>query len=168
MYNSNYNLVRPGIILYGYESFEGALDKIDLRPISVLKSKVTFLKEVEAGTSIGYSRSYITNKKTKVATIPIGYADGFSRLLSNKGEVVIKGKKVPIIGSVCMDGFMADVTDIDVEVGDTVYLWDNENITITEGLSGNEQIIKAGTSHLQDGETVKTIEFSASNIGEEL
>lgn len=130
--DSNYNLVRPGIILYGYESFEGALDKIDLRPISVLKSKVTFLKEVEAGTSIGYSRSYITNKKTKVATIPIGYADGFSRLLSNKGEVVIKGKKVPIIGSVCMDGFMADVTDIDVEVGDTVYLWDNENITIED------------------------------------
>lgn len=128
-----YNLVRPGMIMYGYESFEGANEKIDLKPICKLKSKITFLKEVGEGVSIGYSRSYITNRKTKVATIPMGYADGLRRSLSNKGYVFIRGHKVPIIGSICMDGFMADVTELDeVSVGDDVYIWDNENITLEE------------------------------------
>ena len=131
--DSYYNLVRPGIILYGYDSCEGASQKLDLKPICKLKSKITYLKEVEANTSIGYSRSYVTSRKTKVATIPVGYADGLKRALSNKGEVVIRGKKVPIIGSICMDSFMADVTDLnDVEAGDDVYIWDNENITVED------------------------------------
>lgn len=131
--NSYYNLVRPGLILYGYDSCEGATEKLDLKPVCKLKSKITFLKDVEANTSIGYSRSFITNKKTKVATIPIGYADGLKRALSNKGEVVIRGKRVPIIGSICMDSFMADVTDVEgVSAGDDVYIWDNENITVDE------------------------------------
>jgi alanine racemase len=129
---NSYNLVRPGIIMYGYEPFEGAKEKIDLKPVCKLKSKITFLKEVEEGASIGYSRSYITKRKTKVATIPIGYADGFKRELSNKGYVLINGKKAPIIGSICMDGFMADVTDIEASIGDEVYIWDNENITLEE------------------------------------
>ena len=131
--DSYYNLVRPGIILYGYESFDKTMKKIDLKPVCKLKSKITFLKEVDAGTSIGYSRSYITNKKTKVATIPIGYADGLRRALSNKGEVVINGKMVPIIGNICMDGLMADVTELEnVALGDDVYIWDNEIITLEE------------------------------------
>lgn len=130
---SCYNLVRPGMIMYGYESFEGAKNKIDLKPVCKLRSKITFLKEVEEGASIGYSRSFVTNRKTKVATIPIGYADGFRRSLSNKGYVFVNGRKVPIIGSICMDGFMADVTDIEnISVGDDVYIWDNENITLEE------------------------------------
>lgn len=131
--NSYHNLVRPGIILYGYDSCEGSVEKLDLKPICKLKSKITFLKEVEANTSIGYSRSFVTSRKTKVATIPVGYADGLRRTLSNKGEVLIRGKRVPIIGSVCMDSFMADVTDLDeVAAGDDVYIWDNENITVEE------------------------------------
>lgn len=131
--DSYYNLVRPGIILYGYDSCEGAVKKLNLKPVCKFKSKITFLKEVEENTSIGYSRSYVTTRKTKVATIPVGYADGLKRALSNKGEVVINGKKVPIIGSVCMDSFMADVTDIeDVSAGEDVYIWDNENITVEE------------------------------------
>lgn len=126
-----YNLVRPGIIMYGYPSFEGI--KIDIKPIAKLKSQITFLKEVEAGTSISYSRKFITKRKTKVATIPIGYADGIRRILTNSGEVVIKGKKVPIIGTVCMDSFMVDVTDIpNVKIGEEVYIWDNEVITLEE------------------------------------
>ena len=104
-----------------------------LKPIAVLKAKVTFLKTVEKGTSIGYSRSYITTKETKVATIPIGYADGFRRDFSNGWEVLINGKKVPIIGKVCMDSFMADVTELDdVKLGDEVVIWDNENITLEQ------------------------------------
>ena len=131
--DSYYNLVRPGIILYGYESCKGAMEKLNLKPICKFKSKITFLKEVEENTSIGYSRSYITNRKTKVATIPVGYADGLKRMLSNKGEVVIRGKRVPIIGSICMDSIMADVTDLeDIGIGDDVYIWDNENITVEE------------------------------------
>ena len=128
-----YNLVRAGMILYGYESGEGIKEKIELKPVAKLKSKITYLKEVEKGTSISYGRRFITKKKSKIATIPIGYADGLRRCLSNKGEVLINGKKVPIIGSVCMDSFMADVTDLpEVKLGDTVYIWDNEKITLDE------------------------------------
>lgn len=131
--DSSYNLVRPGMIMYGYEPFSGAKEKMDLKPVCKLKSRITFLKEVEEGASIGYSRTFITKRKTKVATIPIGYADGFRRALSNKGHVYIKGHLVPIIGSVCMDGFMVDVTDIEeISVGDEVYIWDNKNITLEE------------------------------------
>lgn len=131
--NKCFNLVRPGIILYGYNSFDKTMEKIDLKPVCKLKSKITFLKEVPENTSISYSRKFITKRKTKVATIPIGYADGLRRCLSNKGEVLINCKRVPIIGNVCMDGFLADVTDLaDVKVGDDVYIWDNENITLDE------------------------------------
>lgn len=131
--DSHYNLVRPGMIMYGYDSDEETCKDIDLKPVATLKSKVTFLKTVKAGTSIGYNRSYITDKETKVATIPIGYADGFRRCLSNKGKVLINGKLVSIIGKICMDGFMADVTELDnVNVGDDVFIWDNETITLDE------------------------------------
>jgi alanine racemase len=131
--NYSFNLVRPGIIMYGYPSDEETCKKINLKPVCKLKSKVTFLKTVKEGTSIGYNRSYITSKETKVATIPIGYADGLRRALSNKGEVLINGKKAPIIGKVCMDGFMADVSEIEnVKIGDDVYIWDNEKIKLED------------------------------------
>jgi len=130
---SYFNLVRPGIIMYGYPASDTTLEKIDLRPVAKLKSKITFLKTVPANTSIGYSRSYITTRKTNVATVPIGYADGFRRTFSNGFEVLINGKKAPIIGKVCMDSFMVDVTDIDFsQVGDDVYIWDNDNIKLEE------------------------------------
>ena len=130
---ARFNLVRPGIILYGYEGAEDTYQKLNLKPITKLKAKITFLKTVEAGTSIGYSRSYITDKETKVATVPIGYADGFRRTFSNGWEVLINGKKAPIIGKVCMDSFMVDVTDIeDVKLGDEVIIWDDENIRLDD------------------------------------
>lgn len=131
--DTNCNLVRPGIILYGYSSGDGIADKIKLKPVCKLKSKITFLKTVPKGTSIGYSRSFITEKETKVATVPMGYADGLRREMSNGGTVLINGKKAPIIGKVCMDSFMADVTHInDVKIRDDVWIWDNENITLEE------------------------------------
>lgn len=126
-----YNLVRPGLIMYGYPTFDGV--KMDLRPIAKLKSKITFLKEVDEGTSISYSRKYITKRKTKIATVPIGYADGMRRVLTNLGEVVIRGQKAPIIGTICMDSFMVDVSNIsDVLLEDEVFIWDNELITLEE------------------------------------
>ena len=131
--DSYFNLVRPGIILYGYKSSDDTYDKIDIKPIAKLKSKVTFLKIVEKNTSIGYGRSYITSKKTKVATVPIGYADGFRRDYSNGWNVLINGKKASIIGKICMDSFMVDVSDIkDIKLGDEVIIWDNEYITLDD------------------------------------
>ena len=128
-----HNLVRPGIIIYGYESGNGVKEKIDLKPVSTLKSKITFIKEVEKGVSISYGRRFITKRKSKIATVPIGYADGLKRVLSNAGEVIINNKKVPIIGSICMDSFMVDVTDLEnVNIGDDVYIWDNKNITLED------------------------------------
>lgn len=136
-----YNLIRPGLILYGFYPDDTFKNKIDLKPvITKLSSKVTFLKEVPANYSIGYGRSYITTKDTKVATIPIGYADGFRRCLSNNWSVMINGKRVPIIGNVCMDSFMADVTDIDVKNGDEVIIFDNENITLEEYAEASQGI----------------------------
>ena len=130
---THFNLVRPGMIIYGYPSSNDTLEKIDLKPIAKLKAKITFLKTAPKGTSIGYGRSYITTKKTKVATVPLGYADGFRREFSNGWKVLINGKKVPIIGKVCMDSFMVDVTEIEnVKIGDEVIIWDNENIKLEE------------------------------------
>lgn len=127
------NLVRPGILLYGYKSFEDSRKMIEVEPICKLKTKITFLKEINEGESISYSRKFISNKKMKVATIPIGYADGLRRNLINGGEVVINDKKAKIVGAICMDSCMIDVTDIEnVEVGDDVYIWDNNLITLEE------------------------------------
>ena len=127
------NYVRPGILLYGYPSCKQALEKIKLYPVAKLKSKITFLKTVPAGSSISYARTYITKQETKVATVPVGYADGLRRCLSNQGEVLIHGKKVPIIGTICMDSFMVDVSQLeDVQVGDEVFIWDNDKITLEE------------------------------------
>lgn len=129
---SHFNMVRPGIINYGYYPSKNEKEKIKLKPSTKLISRVVFVKEVEKGTAISYSRTYVTNKKTKIATIPIGYADGIRRQMSNKGRVFINGKYANIIGNVCMDNFMVDVTGIDVKIGDQVVIWDNENITLDE------------------------------------
>ena len=129
--DAHFNLVRAGLIMYGYASAEDTLKKIDIRPITTLKGRISFLKEVVAGTSVGYGRSFITERESKIATVPMGYADGFRRVYSNGWEVLIRGQKAPIIGKVCMDSFMVDVTDIEgVEAGDEVIIWDNENITV--------------------------------------
>ena len=127
------NLVRAGIIMYGYNPFPFANKIINYEPICKLKTKITYLKDINAGESISYGRKFISNKKMKIATIPIGYADGLRRELFDKGEVIINKKKVKIVGTICMDSCMVDVTSIkNVKVGDTVYIWDNDIITLDE------------------------------------
>ena len=118
------NIVRAGITIYGiYPSDEVEKEWLDLMPAMELKSRISYIKEVDAGTAISYGGTYVTSGKTKVATIPVGYADGYPRLLSNKGWVLIRGKKAPILGRVCMDQFMVDVTGIpEVQTGDAVTL----------------------------------------------
>ena len=120
--------VRAGIILYGYyPSNEVNKEKLDIKPILTLKTTISHVKEVEEGTSISYGRTFITKKKSKIATIPIGYADGYSRLLSGKAKVIINGKFAPVVGRICMDQCMIDVTDIgEVKVGDEVILLGEE------------------------------------------
>jgi len=118
---SYFNHVRVGHLLYGLYPSQETSESIKVKPAMSLKSKVMFIKEVEKGTPISYGKTYIAKKKAKIATIPLGYADGYSRLLSNKGEVLIRGKRAKVVGRVCMDAFMVDVSYIpEVKVGDEV------------------------------------------------
>lgn len=121
---ANLSIVRAGITIYGiYPSSEVERDIVKLTPVMELKSHITYVKDVPAGAAISYGGTYVADKKKRVATIPVGYADGYPRQLSNKGWVLIHGKKAPILGRVCMDQFMADVTEIDnVKKGDEVTL----------------------------------------------
>ncbi len=121
---SDLNMVRCGIATYGIYPSEGVDHKaIGLKPALTLKTHIIFVKEVEAGEGVSYGSTFVTNRKTRIATIPVGYADGYSRNLSNKGNVIIHGQYAPIIGRVCMDQFMVDVTDIEnVRQGDDVIL----------------------------------------------
>ena len=113
MKDAYFDAVRAGIILYGmYPSNEVERDKILLKPAMELKSHIAYIKEVEPGVEISYGGTFTTEKITRVATIPVGYADGYSRGLSNKGSVLIRGKRAQILGKVCMDQFMVDVTEI--------------------------------------------------------
>ncbi len=133
----NLDMVRDGICVYGlYPSDEVNKENLELTPAMEIKSYVSFVKELEPGVEIGYGGTYTTERETRVATIPVGYADGYPRALSNKGHVLINGMSAPILGRVCMDQFMVDVTDIDnVEEGTMVTLVGrdgDENISIEE------------------------------------
>ena len=121
---ANFNMVRAGIATYGlYPSYEIDINKLNLKPALELKSHIIQLKEVEKGSTISYGGTYITNKKSKIATIPVGYGDGYPRVLSSNGRVIIRGQYAPIIGRICMDLFMVDVSNIEnVSDGDEVVL----------------------------------------------
>ena len=124
MPEANMNMVRAGITIYGiYPSNEVERDIVKLIPAMELKSHVSYVKNLPAGTAISYGGTFASEKDLRIATIPVGYADGYPRTLSNKGWVLIHGQKAPILGRVCMDQFMVDVTDIpDVKHGDEVTL----------------------------------------------
>ncbi len=117
---SRFNLVRPGLMLYGIKPSQG-LD-IKLKPALSLKSRIIYLKRMPSGQGISYGRSYITRKETTVAVLPIGYGDGYPRNLSNRADVLIKGKRFRISGAVCMDQIMVDVGDLGVKIGDEAVL----------------------------------------------
>ena len=128
MEESHLDMVRPGIMLYGYSPSSFLSPIADLRPVMTLKSKIVHIKKVPSKTGISYGRTFTTTRETVVATIPIGYADGYSRLLSNLGQVIIKGRRAPVIGRVCMDMTMIDVTDIPgIKQGEEVIIIGGEN-----------------------------------------
>ncbi|MCX6120512.1 MAG: alanine racemase [Ignavibacteriales bacterium] len=111
--NSHYSMVRPGIMLYGYNPNgylpDVTFDGKKLKPVMTLKTKVSYFKVVPSHTGISYNHTYRTNDQTRIVTLPIGYGDGYFRLLSNKGVAVIRGKKYPVVGSICMDQCMVDI-----------------------------------------------------------
>ncbi|ATW25576.1 alanine racemase [Candidatus Formimonas warabiya] len=131
------DMVRAGIIIYGlYPSDQVDKSRIHLRPALELKAEVSFVKKVSPGTSISYGRKFIAPKETVIASLPLGYADGYSRMLSNKGELLLGGKRVPIVGTICMDQFMVDASQVPgVKIGDEAVLigaQGAENIPVEE------------------------------------
>ncbi|MBA5850706.1 alanine racemase [Clostridium sp. cel8] len=121
--------VRPGIIIYGYyPSDEVDKNTLNIKPVMTLKTSIVHIKTLDAGKYVGYGRKFKTCRKTVVATLPIGYADGYSRRLSGKAQVIIHNKFAPVIGNICMDQCMIDVTDIEnVNIGDEVILMGEKN-----------------------------------------
>ncbi len=119
-----FDMVRPGIMMYGYyPSFETS-ESVPIRPAMTFKSKITYLKQVSAETPVSYGRLYVTRSATRIATIPVGYADGYNRLLSDRGQVIIRGRKYPVVGRVCMDQILVDIgMNEPIETGDEVILF---------------------------------------------
>lgn len=124
LHNYNLDMVRAGIIIYGmYPSNEVCKKNIKLYPAMSIKTYVSYIKEIEENTSVSYCRTYFTKTKTKIATIPVGYADGYARNMSNKAKVILNGKYANIVGNICMDQFMIDISHIEnVQIGDEVIL----------------------------------------------
>lgn len=172
MPNTSLTLSRVGIAMYGlYPSDEVDKSSAVLTPALSLHSQVVHVKEIKKGRGVSYGHTYIADRDMKVATIPLGYGDGYFRNLSNKGSILIQGKKVPIIGRVCMDQFMVDVTGMDVKIGDAVTLIgkdQEEQITVEElaelaGTFNYELICDLGKRiprvYVKDGKIVGTKDY---------
>lgn len=142
MPDSYFDMVRPGIMMYGYRPSKETNETVRLKPVMSLKAKVGFVKRIPAGTSISYGRKYIAQKETTIASVSIGYADGYFRILTRRGEALIKGKRFPVVGTVCMDQIMIDVGDEKIRVGDAVVLIGKQR---TETITGWDIADAAGT-----------------------
>lgn len=169
--DAKYNMVRMGIMLYGLYPSDEMDRNYKLYPAMELISHVTHVKELETGRGVSYGHTYVTDKKTKVATVPVGYADGYPRCLSNKGYVLAGGKKCPILGRVCMDQMMIDVTDTNVKIGDDVILFgsDGTNVISVEEVADNaysfnyEMVCRISRRvprvYFRDGKHVNTVSY---------
>jgi len=173
----NYDMVRAGIMLYGlYPSDEVDHAEVKLKEVMSLHTKISRVQDVEAGVGVSYGHKYITSEPTRIGTLPIGYADGFSRSLSFKAQAIIKGKnkKVPVIGRICMDQCMIDLSGVDAEIGDEVILFGQDDqmaITIDEiaGHLGtiNYEVVcminrRVPRVYTKSGEVVKTVDYIMS------
>lgn len=171
-FDEHFDLVRMGISLYGlYPSEEIDQSKINLIPAMTYKSHIISIKDVDAHTGISYGHTYKTTENRRIATVSAGYADGYPRALSGSGRVIVNGKYAPIVGRVCMDMFMIDVTDIDCDVTDEVILFGSDgNLTVSaeeigeKSMSFNYEVI-CGVSrriprvYKKDGKIIKTVNY---------
>lgn len=169
-FDEYFDMCRMGIITYGlYPSDEVDKGILDLEPIMSWYAKISHVKELEPNREISYGGTFKTDKITKVATVPVGYADGFPRCLSNKGKVIINGKYAKILGRVCMDQFMVDVSDIECNVNDEVVLFGtqkNAHISLEElsnsAYSFNYELpckipLRVNRVYVYNGKTVKVV-----------
>jgi len=135
----NYNMVRAGIMLYGlYPSQDVIKDRVVLKPVMSLKACLSHVKTLESGSGISYGLKYVTQGQEEIATMPLGYADGYTRMLSGKGEVLFKGQLRPLTGRICMDQCMFDVTGLDAKPGDVAVLFGEDgegNVLPVESLA---------------------------------
>lgn len=171
--NMMLNMVRPGIILYGaYPSDEVKKENLDIKPVMSIITHVSFVKTIDEGDCVSYGRTYTAPDRRVIATIPVGYADGFIRAYAKDGKVLVKGKYAPIVGRICMDQFMVDVTDIEgVAINDEVVLMgkqgDNEITSddIAKALNTiNYEVYctlskRVPRQYLRNGEVVKTVRY---------
>lgn len=132
----NYNMVRAGIMLYGlYPSNEVIKQNVELKQVMSLKAMISHVKQLEAGAGISYGLTYTTSETADIASIPIGYADGFTRMFSGKAKALVQGEKRPVVGRICMDQCMIDVTGLNCKQGDVITLFGEDqgaSITIDE------------------------------------
>ena len=125
--NAYFNLVRPGLMVYGLFSDKYSKRSFCLESVMSFKTKIVYLKVVDKGSSISYGRTFVAKKKMVIAVLPVGYADGYNRLLSNRAHVLIRGKCCPVIGQVCMDHTIVDVSKVKVKLGDEVVLFGQQD-----------------------------------------
>jgi len=141
--DSHFNMVRPGLALYGVYPDISVKEAVELKPVMHLKTRIVFIKRVNAGQTISYGRTFITKKDSIIATLPIGYGDGYRWALSNRAKVILRGRRVPVVGRICMDQTMIDVTDIpDVRLGEEVALMGEQG---SERVSAEELASLSGT-----------------------
>ena len=172
-FTNHYEMVRSGIVTYGmYPSDEVSPDLLDLQPALQWRSRVTHIKVLEPGREISYGGTYVTTRKTRVATVPVGYADGYRRSLSGKFYVLIRGRRAPILGRVCMDQMMVDITDVpDVRIDDPVVLVgsDGNDVITMEQIAAaadsfNYEFVcgisrRVARRYRQGGRIVKTVHY---------
>ena len=122
--DAHFNLMRPGLALYGLPPVHAVRDRLELRPVMTFKTRLMQLKQVPAGCGVSYGHTFIASRASTVGVLPVGYADGYRRGLQMGGEVMIRGRRVPVVGAICMDLTMVDLTDVPgAQVGDEVILW---------------------------------------------
>lgn len=172
-FSNHYEMVRSGIVTYGmYPSDEVDPELLNLKPALQWRSRVTHIKMLPPGREISYGGTFVTTRKTRVATVPVGYADGYRRILSGKFYVLIRGRRAPILGRVCMDQMMVDITDVpDVKIDDPVVLVGNDGndvITVEEiaaaADSFNYEFVcgisrRVPRRYRQNGQIIKTVHY---------
>jgi alanine racemase len=170
MTSYHHTMVRPGIVLYGCSPNGKPLEEVDLRPVMTLKTTVSLVKEIHPGETVGYGRKFRCDADMKVATVAIGYADGYPRVLSNRGYAFVNDTVVPIIGNICMDQMMLDVSSVDVHEGDQVILFGEDspisvdNVAALAGTINYE--ILCGISrrvervYIRDGKEISVVDYT--------